>query len=107
MQIKNPQEEDKRREGLNTYQYVQHSDELKIGTDNIYWQINYSYQRKLFEQIVDEISGHEGKNEINSKWVLYPFLGILLNPIIAAAAMSMSSVSVVVNSLRLKKIRIL
>ena len=33
---------------------------------------------------------------------LYPFLGFLLNPMIAGAAMAMSSVSVVANSLRLK-----
>ncbi|MGB4971901.1 MAG: heavy metal translocating P-type ATPase, partial [Cyclobacteriaceae bacterium] len=34
--------------------------------------------------------------------LLFPFFGILLSPMIAAAAMSLSSVSVIANSLRLK-----
>ena len=38
--------------------------------------------------------------------VLYPFVGLLLSPIFAAAAMSLSSVSVIGNALRLRAVRL-
>jgi P-type E1-E2 ATPase len=38
--------------------------------------------------------------------VLYPFLGLLLSPVVAAAAMALSSVSVIANALRLRTVRV-
>ena len=61
--------------------------------------------RKVMRNIKENLFFALGYNVLGipvAAGVLYPFFGILLSPMIAALAMSFSSVSVIVNSLRLR-----
>jgi Cu+-exporting ATPase len=62
---------------------------------------NSQYQENLFFAFICNAIGVP-----IAAGILYPNFGILLSPIIAAAAMSLSSVSVVGNALRLKRVKI-
>ncbi len=65
--------------------------------------------RKVMSNIRQNLAFAFGYNAMGvpvAAGVLYPHFGILLSPVIAAAAMSLSSVSVIANSLRLKATRL-
>ncbi|RME93329.1 MAG: heavy metal translocating P-type ATPase [Candidatus Hydrogenedentota bacterium] len=64
---------------------------------------------KVMRNIIENLWFAFGYNALGvpiAAGVLYPFFGILLSPIIAAAAMSFSSVSVISNSLRLRRVKL-
>lgn len=79
------------------------SDDLGAVVDAI------NLSRRTFKTIKGNLFWAFGYNTIGipiAAGVLYPAWGIMLNPMIAAAAMALSSVSVVTNSLRLRTLRI-
>jgi cation transport ATPase len=47
-----------------------------------------------------------GIDEVIAEVLLYPFLGVLISPIWASAAMTLSSVSVIGNALRLRRVNL-
>jgi P-type Cu+ transporter len=68
---------------------------------NLSWAVMRNVRQNLFFAFIYNAAGVP-----IAAGVLYPFFGILLSPIIAAAAMSLSSVSVIGNSLRLRHARL-
>lgn len=79
-------------EGLDTIVKAVNTSKLTMKTvkENLFWAFGYN------SICIPVAAG-----------ILYPFTGILLNPMIAALAMSFSSVSVVLNSLRLKNKKVI
>ena len=64
-------------------------------------QISQATVRNMYENLVFALI-YNALGVPIAAGVLYPFFGILLSPLIAALAMSLSSVSVVGNALRLR-----
>lgn len=64
---------------------------------NLSHQVMYNIRQNLFFAFVYNVIGIP-----LAAGILYPVSGILMSPMIAAAAMSFSSVSVILNSLRLR-----
>ena len=68
-----------------------------------------SLSHKVMKNIKQNLFFALGYNTIGipiAAGVLYPFFGLLLSPMIAALAMSFSSVSVITNSLRLRRLKL-
>ncbi len=96
--------------GSGTDVAIESSDITLINKDlrSVSWTINLS--KKTMRTIKMNLFWAFGYNIILipvAMGVLYPFLHILLNPIFASAAMALSSISVVTNSLLLKKINVI
>ena len=88
---------------------IETSDIALINKDlkSVSWTINLS--KKTMQTIKMNLFWAFGYNIILipvAMGALYPFFNILLNPIFASAAMALSSISVVSNSLRLKRVKI-
>ncbi|GKT11646.1 MAG: P-type Cu+ transporter [Thiomicrorhabdus sp.] len=70
-----------------------------VKAKNLSYEVMKNIKQNLFFAFVYNVLGVP-----IAAGVLFPFFGILLSPMIAATAMSFSSVSVIVNSLRLRKL---
>ncbi|KXX66448.1 copper-transporting P-type ATPase [Marichromatium gracile] len=68
-------------------------------------QLSHATLRNIRQNLMFAF-GYNGLGVPIAAGALYPFFGLLLSPMIAAAAMSFSSVSVITNALRLSRVRL-
>ncbi|RMD45245.1 heavy metal translocating P-type ATPase [Candidatus Pacearchaeota archaeon] len=92
--------------GAGTDVAIESADLVLIRSDLNDVPIALNLSRATMKNIKQNLAFSFGYNSLGipiAAGILYPFTGILLSPIIAAAAMSASSISVLLNALRLKK----
>lgn len=95
--------------GAGTDVAIESADIVLIRSDLIDVPIAFKLSKATMRNIKQNLGFSFGYNSLGipiAAGVLYPFTGLLLSPIIAAAAMSMSSISVLLNALRLKRIKL-
>ena len=83
---------------------------IKPLTQRPAWKALTAHHRKIqklhLRKLFSDDPNRGERLTVEAAGVFYPFFGWLLSPIIAGAAMSLSSVSVISNALRLRKVRL-
>jgi Cu+-exporting ATPase len=94
--------------GAGTDVAIESADIVLIKSDLVDVPIALKLSRATMRNIKQNLFFSFGYNSLGipiAAGILYPFFEVLLSPIIAAAAMGASSVSVLLNALRLKRIK--
>jgi Cu+-exporting ATPase len=95
--------------GAGTDVAIESADIVLVRSDLLDVPVALKLSRATMRNIKQNLGFSFGYNTLGipiAAGVLYPFFGILLSPMIAAGAMSMSSISVLLNALRLKRVRL-
>ncbi len=95
--------------GAGTDVALESADIILVKSDLLDVVVALKLSRATMRNIKQNLSFSFGYNILGipvAAGILYPFFGILLSPMIAAGAMSMSSISVLLNALRLKRVNL-